>query len=145
MSFAALDTTKLSLDNDVTRAALRSIPAQWVAAFNDGDIDRLVELYDPEAIKFPAGSSTPIIGVGALRRYFTTLEWNGATIEIKDEIETRITGERSAVTAGYLQVSLPLGENVTSLLVRYSFVLVRHIRSWRIAHDHSSLLPPSRD
>lgn len=145
MSFAALDTTKLSLDNDVTRAALRSIPTQWVAAFNKGDIDRLVELYDPEAIKFPAGSSTPIVSVGALRRYFTNLEWNGATVTIKDEIETRVTGERSAVIAGYLQMSLPLGEDVTTLLVRYSFVLVRHIRSWRIAHDHMSLLPPSRD
>lgn len=145
MSFAALDTSKLSLDNSATRAALRSIPAQWVAAFNAGDIERLVELYDPGAIKFPAGSSTPIVGVGALRRYFTTLDWNGATVEIKDEIETRMTGERSAVVAGYYQVSLPLGETMTSLLIRYSFVLVRHIRSWRIAHDHSSLLPPSRD
>lgn len=145
MSSTALDTSKLTLDNSAARAALRSIPAQWTAAFNAGDVERLVELYDPEAIKFPVGSSTPIIGLGALRRYFSTLDWNGATVEIKDEIETRLTGERSAVTAGYYLFSLPLGETLTSLSVRYSFVLVRHIRTWRIAHDHSSLVPPTRD
>ncbi len=145
MSFADLNPSTLSLDNGAARAALRSIPTQWATAFNAGDIDRLVELYDPEAIKFPASSSRPIVGVGALRRYFSTLDWNGATVEVKDEIETRMTGERSAVTAGYHHFCLPLGETMTTLLVRYSFVLVRHIRSWRITHDHSSLVPPVRD
>lgn len=145
MSFAALNPSTLSLDNGAARAMLRSIPAQWAAAFNAGDIDRLVELYDPEAIRFPANSSTPIVGTKALRLYFSGHDWNGAHVEIKDEIETRMTGERSAVVAGYHQFSLALGETITSLQVRYSFVLVRHIRTWRITHDHSSLLPPGRD
>jgi uncharacterized protein (TIGR02246 family) len=145
MSFAALETSKLSLDNSATRAALRGIPAQWAAAFNAGDVDRLVELYDPEAIKFPASSFTPIVGLGALRRYFSKPEWNGASVELKDETEIRLTGERSAVVAGSNQFFLPLGETLTPLQVRYSFVLVRHIRSWRITHDHSSLIPPVRD
>ncbi len=145
MSFASLDASKLTLDNGATRAALRSIPAQWAVAFNASDVERLVELYDPEAIKFPASSSRPVVGVGALRRYFSSLDWSGATVEVKDEIETRMTGERSALTAGYHQFCLPLGETMTTLLVRYSFVLVRHIRSWRITHDHSSLVPPVRD
>lgn len=145
MSFAALDTTKLSLDNGAARATLRGIPEQWAAAFNAGDVDRLVELYDPEAMKFPASSSTPIVGTKALRRYFGSHDWNGAHVELKDEIETRMTGERSAVVAGNHQFSLALGETITSLQVRYSFVLVRHIRTWRITHDHSSLLPPGRD
>jgi uncharacterized protein (TIGR02246 family) len=143
MSFAALDTTKLSLDNSATRAAARSVATQWIAAFNTGDVDRLVELYDPEAVKFPAGSNNPIIGVGALRRYFNSLEWNGATAELGDEIETRVIGERSAVTSGYYHFLVPLGEARTRLSVRYSFVLVRHIRNWRIQHHHASVVLPS--
>jgi uncharacterized protein (TIGR02246 family) len=145
MSFAALDTSQLTLDNSAARLGARSIAAQWTTAFNASDVDSLIELYDPEAVKFPAGSATPIVGTGALRRYFNSLDWNGAIVELKDEIETRLTGERSAVTAGYHQFNLPLGETQTSLLVRYSFVLVRHIRNWRIAHHHSSLVPPPRD
>lgn len=145
MSFAALDTSKLSLDNGATRTALRSVPAQWANAFNAGDIDRLVELYDPEAIKFPASTFTPVVGLGALRRYYSKPDWSGASIGLKDDTLVRMTGERSALVAGSYQFSLPLSETVTSLHVRYSFVLVRHIRSWRITHDHSSLVPPARD
>jgi len=143
MSFAALDTTTLSLDNSATRSAARSVATQWIAAFNTADVDRLVELYDPEAVKFPAGSNNPIIGVGALRRYFNSLEWNGTTAELGDEIETRVIGERSAVTSGYYHFIVPLGETQTRLSVRYSFVLVRHIRSWRIQHHHASVVLPS--
>lgn len=143
MSFAALDTSKLSLDNGATRAAVRGVAAQWIAAFNSGDVERLVELYDPEAVKFPAGSNNPIMGVGALRRYFNSLEWNGATAELGDEIETRTIGDRSAVTSGYYHFNVPLGETLTKLSVRYSFVLVRHIRSWRIQHHHASVVLPA--
>ena len=143
MSFAALDTSQLSLDNSTTRAAARAVASQWITAFNTGDVERLVELYDPEAVKFPAGSNTPIMGVGALRRYFAGLEWNGATAELGDEIETRAITDRSAVTSGYYHFNMPLGEEQTRLSVRYSFVLVRHIRNWRIAHDHASVVLPT--
>jgi uncharacterized protein (TIGR02246 family) len=143
MSFAALDTSKLSLDNSATRAAARAVAAQWISVFNGGDIENLVELYDPEAVKFPAGSNTPIVGVGALRRYFAGLEWNGATAELGDEIETRVINDRSAVTSGFFHFNVPLGEEQTRLSVRYSMVLVRHIRTWRIAHHHASVVLPT--
>lgn len=139
MSFAALDSSKLSFDQgSATLDGARRVAGQWLASFNAGDIDGLVELYDPAAALFTAESAEPLIGIGALRRFFAGSGASRPQARLVDEAEVKRLSDRSAFAEGHYEFARGEGSWVRA---RYRFLLVRHIRSWRISEHHSLVMP----
>src|SRR5262245_57400368 len=89
MSFASLDGSKLSFDHGASLDVARDVPRLWISAFNAGDVEGLLELYDPAAALFAAGAAEPIIGIGALRRLFADLGGAQPQARLHEAFETR--------------------------------------------------------
>jgi uncharacterized protein (TIGR02246 family) len=137
MSFAAFNCSKILFDQGATLDTARSLAPQWAAAFNAGDIDALLELYDPAAELFASPTAEPIAGIGALRRFFGQLAADRPSVRLAAEAGARRLSDRSAFIEG--QYDFARGEN-TWIKAHYRFLLVRHIRSWRISEHHSTTM-----
>lgn len=139
MSFAALDCSKISFDQaGASLEAARDLAQQWASAFTAGDLDGLLELYDPAAALFASPTAEPIVGVGALRRFFGTIGHQHPMARLVDEVEAKRLSDRSILVEGHFEFARGEGNWVRT---RYRFLLVRHIRSWRIAEHHSTSMP----
>ena len=141
MSFAALDCSKISFGQaGASLEAARSLAQHWASAFTAGDLDGLLELYDPAAALFASPAAEPIVGAGALRRFFGMIAGNRPVARLVDEAAAKRLSDRSAFVEGHFEFARGEGNWIRA---RYRFLLVRHIRSWRIAEHHSATMPLS--
>jgi uncharacterized protein (TIGR02246 family) len=118
----------------------------WAAAFNAGDLGKIVAVYAPNALVF--GTLSPKLASSAddLRGYYK------GSVAAKSHVKL---GENAAVVmspevvtfAGFYEFSRP-GKNGAPPKVnpaRYSFVVVKQDGVWKIVHHHSSPRPkPAR-
>ena len=103
----------------------------WVDAMSSRDVDRVVALYDPEAILW--GTVSPVLrdNPAAIRDYFKGLP--GMPAEFKGVIgeqRVRVYGE-TAINTG----------TPTTQLARFSFVYRNRDGRWLIVDHHSSSMP----
>jgi uncharacterized protein (TIGR02246 family) len=53
-------------------SALTELNRAWADAFNAGDLDRLIEFYEPDAVLVPGPGAEPVQGLDAIQ---ASLEW----------------------------------------------------------------------
>jgi uncharacterized protein (TIGR02246 family) len=116
---------------------------QWISAYNAGDLDHLLQLYDQQARLFSTGGSEkPIDGREAIRAYFTPIFTRGAGSVVFDHDDMIKAFSDVGVETGYYHFDTtdPNGKPIL-LMSRYTFVFVKTGGDWMIIHHHSSRIP----
>jgi hypothetical protein len=72
--------------------------------------------------------------------YFEAAFRAGLTVKLQPFV-IHAPGPDSVIVAGHYEFSRHADGQTTAFPARYSFVLARHDGAWRIAHQHSSMLP----
>ena len=115
----------------------------WIDAMNSRDTERVVVLYDPEAVLWGTVSPTIRDNPTTIRDYFKTLptfppEFKG----VIGEQRVRVYGD-TAINSGtytFLNVAVRDGKPI-NIAARFSFVYRNRDGRWVIIDHHSSAVP----
>ena len=115
---------------------------RWAAAFNAGDVERVVATYAADASVH--GTTAPDLAVGsdALRAYFAPPMRARVQVKMGGDAAAVVLSPAQVVAAGHYEFSgtRPDGQ-AFALPARYTFVLALRDGTWRIVHHHSSPRP----
>ena len=115
--------------------------SKWAEAFSDDKPDRILALYDKEAVLWgtlsPKRRDTPEL----IRDYFVTAfaALPGHKVSFGDQL-IRVYGDM-AINTGYYTFSFTKNGEPKTLPARYSFVFVKRSGRWMIVDHHSSAMP----
>jgi len=124
-------------DKDEVAAAT----AKWAEAFSDEKPDRVLALYDKEAVLWgtlsPKRRDTPEL----IRDYFVTAfgALPGHKVSFGDQL-IRVYGN-TAINTGYYTFSYTKNGEAKTLPARYSMVFLKRDGQWMIVDHHSSAMP----
>jgi uncharacterized protein (TIGR02246 family) len=113
----------------------------WIDAMNSRDPERVVALYDPEAVLWGTLSPTLRDTPASIRDYFKVLP--GLPPEFKGvvgEQGIRVYGDTAINSGTYTFTSVRDGKPTTTP-ARFSFVYRNRDGRWQIVDHHSSALP----
>jgi len=115
------------------------IMEKWAAGFNRLDARALASLYSDSAFFF--GSNPSLYrGKAGVETYFNALpRWNSPTVQFADVAIAQLGSDVINVAA---QASFDVGEDVSPLSVKLTWVIVREKGEWKIASHHVSSLVP---
>ena len=114
---------------------------QWVAAFNSGDVEKMVATYAPDATLHGTVNPTLASGHDALRSYFGPPAKNKPQVKMGGSTVT-VLSDSAVVLVGFYEFYGPQpGRLLVTLPARYTFVVARRDDQWRIVHHHSSARP----
>jgi uncharacterized protein (TIGR02246 family) len=113
----------------------------WIDAMNSRDTERVVVLYDSEAVLWGTGSQTIRDNPSTIRDYFKTLptfppEFKGVIVEQR----VRVYGDTAINSGAYTFSSVRDGKPIT-IPARFSFVYRNRDGRWVIIDHHSSVVP----
>jgi uncharacterized protein (TIGR02246 family) len=116
-------------------AALDAFSATYTA----NDVDKLVQLYTPDAILL--GTNSPIISEGrdAVRAYFTNLKLAGSGN--KNAIQNRktiVVNDNVVLVTGFYEFTRMKDGKPSAGPARFTVLLTKRDGKWLIAHQHSS-------
>jgi uncharacterized protein (TIGR02246 family) len=115
----------------------------WADAVNGHDPERVVVLYDPEAVLWGTSSPTIRDSPSAIRDYFRTLPTFPPEYRVViEEQRVRVYGNTAINSGTYtlLNVAVRDGKQVT-IGARFSFVYRNRDGRWVIVDHHSSRVP----
>jgi len=115
----------------------------WADAVNSHDPERVVVLYDPEAVLWGTSSPTLRDSPSAIRDYFRTLPTFPPEYKVViEEQRVRVYGDTAINSGTYalLNVAVRDGKPVT-IAARFSFVYRNRGGRWVIVDHHSSRVP----
>ena len=113
----------------------------WIDAMNNHDPERVVALYDPEAVLWGTISPTLRDNPAAIRDYFNRLSTLPPEFKVLlGEQRIRVFGDIAANTGTYDFSSVRDGKS-TILPARFSFVYRSRDGRWLIVDHHSSAVP----
>jgi hypothetical protein len=110
----------------------------WVDAFNSHDRERIVALYDPEAVLWGTRSTELAYDRDSIRRYYTDLP--PSIRVVLGEHHLRVYSDM-AIDTGYYTVSYMRENRPVVVPARFSFTYRLRKDRWMIMDHHSSLLP----
>jgi uncharacterized protein (TIGR02246 family) len=115
--------------------------AKWADAFRASTPDRIVALYDREAVLWGTLSPTRRDGPEAIRDYMVNAfkALPDHKVSFGDQL-IRVYGN-SAINTGYYTFTYNKDGESKSLPARYSFVYVKRNGQWMIVDHHSSAMP----
>jgi uncharacterized protein (TIGR02246 family) len=121
---------------DVTAAA-----ARWADAFSAETPDRILTLYDHDAVLWGTLSPKRRDNPEAIRDYMVNAfkALPGHKVAFGDQL-IRVYGD-TAINTGYYTFSYNKDGESKSLAARYSFVYVKRNGQWMIVDHHSSAMP----
>ena len=126
-------------DNEVA-AATRA----WIGAMGSHDRERVLALYDPEAVLWGTTSPTIRNNPAAIRDYFSYLPTAPAYYKgVLGEQHIRVYGD-TAINSGtytFIGPALDAAGKPVSRPARFSFVYRKHDERWLIVDHHSSAMP----
>jgi uncharacterized protein (TIGR02246 family) len=116
--------------------------ASWQAAFSDAATERIVALYDNEAVLWGTLSAKRRDDRDGVRDYMVAAfkALPERKVEFGDQL-IRVYGETAVNTGDYTFSFTRDGERKT-LPARYSLVYRKRAGSWLIVDHHSSAMPP---
>lgn len=109
------------------------------AAYSANDVEKLVQLYAPDAILL--GTNSPIISVGrdAVRAYFTNLKLAGSGNKNQIlERKTIVLNDGAVVLTGFYDFTRMKDGALVLGPARFTVLLIKREGQWLIAHQHSS-------
>ena len=115
-----------------------AILERWAQAFNEGDADAVAALYAPGATLWGTLGQYLTTSPADIRTYFADAARAGLGVKLGSHVLSPIS-ETCAVDAGHYEFTR--GPDGQIFPARYSFFLVKQDGAWRIAHQHSSIMP----
>lgn len=113
----------------------------WIDAMTSHDVERVVALYDSEAVLWGTRSPTLRDNPGALREYFNILRTVPPSYKaVLGEQRIRIYGD-IAINSGTYTFSEDRDGKPIVRPARFSFVYVKRDGRWLIVDHHSSAVP----
>ena len=127
----------------VTPAGVEAQFAAFNAAWATKDPDKVATLFAPDAVLLATVSKTPRTTPAAVRDYFVSFLKNSPQATI--ETSTVKIDCTTATRVGLWTVAMtdPATGAKSDVKARYSFTYAWDGAAWKIAHLHSSVLPPS--
>ena len=120
------------------------IPKKWIQAVNEGDVDRIMDCYDPNASLFATFSAQPINTRAGIQNYFenfTSREGAGVSLQ-EDSLKLEDWGQEGYGATGLYEFSYMEKGMQVRHPARFSF-MVKVDPTQMIRHHHSSLIPNS--
>jgi uncharacterized protein (TIGR02246 family) len=123
----------------VADETVSEIMEKWAAGFNRLDARALASLYSDSAFFF--GSNPSLYrGNAGVETYFNALpRWNSPTVQFADVATAQVGSDVINVAA---KASFDVGEDVSPISVKLTWVIVREEGEWKIASHHVSSLVP---
>jgi uncharacterized protein (TIGR02246 family) len=112
----------------------------WADAFNTRDPERVLALYDTDAVLWGTTSPTLRNTPAARREYFSSMPQRPNQRVTLGEQHVRIFGD-VAVNSGTYTFTNNQAAQVTSNNSRFSFTYIRRGDRWLIVDHHSSAVP----
>ena len=126
-----------------TKEDVAAATQAWIDAQNSRDIERVVVLYDPDAVLWGTASPTIRDSPSAIRDYFQRLPTFPAAYKaVIGEQRVRVYGD-TAINSGtytFLSVAVRDGKPI-NIAARFSFVYRNRDGRWMIVDHHSSAVP----
>jgi len=123
------------------KESVAAAAAKWAEAFSDEKPDRIVALYDKEAVLWGTLSPKRRDDAGAIRDYMTTAFAALPQHKVSFGDQLIRTYGNTAINTGYYTFSFVKDGESKSLPARYSFVYVKRNGQWMIVDHHSSAMP----
>ena len=118
---------------------------RWSAAYSANDVEAVVKSYWPDAILL--GTKSPVISTGsdAIRKYFTDLKLQGSGN--KNAIQERHSipiDDKAVLVTGFYEFTRMKDGKPEPGPSRFTMLVTKRGKEWRIAHHHSSphVMPP---
>jgi uncharacterized protein (TIGR02246 family) len=113
----------------------------WATTFSAESPDRIVALYDREAVLWGTLSPTRRDGTEAIRDYFVRAfaALPARKVAFRDPF-IRVYGD-TAINTGYYTITWEKDGQTKTLPARYSFTYLRRDGGWMIVDHHSSAVP----
>lgn len=120
-----------------------SVVDRFSAAYSSNEPETVVSLYTPDAILLGTVSPVMSVGTDAIRKYFSMIKDSGNKNVVQDR-RTIVLGDNAVVVTGFYEfVRMQEGKPVQAPS-RFTMLITRSGREWRIAHHHSSPLAPPK-
>ena len=117
-------------DVKAIKAAMDASAAEW----NRGDLVDFMLVYDPSATMMMPGGTVGLDSIRGLYRY-KYFKGNMPKQNLRyTDMKVRLLGENYALLTGAFTL---YGNNLPERSGRYSLVMVRTPKGWKILHDHS--------
>ncbi len=121
--------------------AVKDAFATWRTALSSQDPQKIVDLYEKDAILLATLADKPIKNQADRIAYFTTLMTNPKLAATVNEEYVRLLDENTALVSGIYTFSFEKAGATTEIPARYSFVFEKKGDDWLIAEHHSSRVP----
>jgi len=109
------------------------------AAYSANDVDKLVQLYAPNAILLGTNSAIISEGREAVRAYFTNLKLAGSgNKNAIQERKTIVITDNAVVATGFYEFTRMQDGKPVAGPARFTVLLTKQDGQWLIAHQHSS-------
>jgi ketosteroid isomerase-like protein len=120
------------------QAELTAIEQEMAAAFNAGQVDKILGYFSPDILGFSSTTHNRIQGLEALRKTFEYYQQEGRQVEfsVRDVVVQDLG--TSAVATFYWQVVIHHRDHVHQIPGRGTHVFTRTDAGWRIVHEHFS-------
>jgi ketosteroid isomerase-like protein len=125
---------QIAPDNDPRVVEITTSMNNSALDWNKGNLQPLMDLYDPSAtMSMPAG----LVGLDGIRavyeKYYFVGKMPKQNLRYSD-MKVRFLGKDYAILTGGFTL---YGNNLPERSGRYSLVMVRKGKTWKILHDHS--------
>jgi len=128
---------------DAAKQQIAALTQEWAADMSAHDIDRVVGLYDPDAVLWGTRSPTIRATPDKVREYFSILKTVPSDYKaVIGEQHVRVYGD-TAIDSGTYTFSETRDGKPVVRPARFSMVLRFHDGRWHIVDHHSSAVPAS--
>lgn len=128
---------------ETAKQQISGLTQEWAAAMSAHDMDRVVALYDPDAVLWGTRSPTIRATPDKVREYFGILKSVPSDYKaVIGEQHVRVYGD-TAIDSGTYTFSETRNGKAVVRPARFSMVLRFHDGRWHIVDHHSSAVPSS--
>lgn len=130
----------MSASNSTQQAS--GFPALWAGYINNGQLDKVIALYNENAVLMPTFSPNPVTDTQGLTNYFTNLaSKKGLNVKLEEETVVCLHIEaQSYVINGDYAFAFQQDGALQTFPSRFTFV-IDLAKEQPILHHHSSQLP----
>lgn len=122
-------------------AEVQNAFADWRSALSSEDPQKIVDLYEKDAILLATLAEKPIKNQQDRLEYFKTLTANPNLAAKVNEEYVRVLDDNTALVSGVYTFSFDKEGKTTEIPARYSFVYEKIADKWMIVEHHSSMVP----
>jgi len=112
---------------------------RWSSAYSANDVEAVVKSYWPDAILL--GTTSPVISTGtdAIRKYFTDLKLQGSgNRNVIQERHNIFIDKNAVLVTGFYEFTRMREGKAVPAPSRFTMLVTKRGKEWRIAHHHSS-------